>query len=172
MRLKALLKYALLGLNQATGFVHLSRKRDSRRGPAAVGLSIGNVAVLIAGEGHGKGSVKNEPLCDLCVKGDGTTGRGEGVLHIFPTIVGVGPGNTFYYHGIIRTVVTESGSNCDNSNNSVTILNCLCVCAGFICKPIDAAFGNLGYYGQIIFKSSFTYIDKLRMFCGIHREGK
>ena len=58
MRLKVLLKYALLGLNQATGSVHLSRKRDSRRGPAAVGLSIGNVAVLIAGEGHGKGSVK------------------------------------------------------------------------------------------------------------------
>lgn len=84
-------------------------------------------------------------------------------MYIFPTVVGVGTGNTFGYYGNIRTVVTESGSNCDDSNNRVTILNCLCVCIGLICRPINAAFGNLGYYGKTIFESSFAYVYNMRI---------
>ena len=48
---------------------------NARAGSAlAKVLSIGDVTVLITGEGHGERGVQDKPLGEFCIEGDGATG--------------------------------------------------------------------------------------------------
>ena len=92
---------------------------------AAVRLCIGNIAVLVAGECHGESGVQNEPLGKFGVECDVAAGGSEGILHIFPAVVGIGVSECFGNYGNSRPIVAESCFKTDVGNKCFSIVDVL-----------------------------------------------
>ena len=54
-----------------------------------------NITFRVTGEGHSKRNIEDQQLGEFSIQRDSVVGVGKGILHIVPTVVGVGMGDRF-----------------------------------------------------------------------------